>query len=90
MDARAEVLDLPLRAPRWTWQAWLAMLLLITQSTALSIVLRLSRVKQGTPYLASVSGKEKNNCMPGKRWAENCVFLFVLTQCGASDSWDES
>lgn len=56
MEARTEVVELSSRPSRWTWQAWLAMLLLIAQSTALSVVLRLSRVRSGTPYLASVSG----------------------------------
>ena len=57
MEARTEVVELSSRPSRWTWQAWLAMLLLIAQSTALSVVLRLSRVRSGTPYLASVSGE---------------------------------
>lgn len=56
MEAKVQVLDAPAPSHRWTWQAVVSMVLLIAQSTALSIMLRLSRVKSGTPYLASVSG----------------------------------
>ncbi|KAL6774374.1 hypothetical protein ACKKBG_A24760 [Auxenochlorella protothecoides x Auxenochlorella symbiontica] len=55
MEAKVQVLDAPAPSHRWTWQAVVSMVLLIAQSTALSIMLRLSRVKSGTPYLASVS-----------------------------------
>ncbi len=48
--------------------AMLSMLLLVFQGTALSIMLRYSRARAGTPYLASVSGERADPLTWGGRY----------------------
>lgn len=54
-------------AQRSSRYALLSMLLLVFQGTCLSIALRYSRTRTGTPYLASVSGEWLRGRQSGSR-----------------------